>query len=415
MPGNANSGNANCGTQILWVQAGGDGTAAYAGYGDIVDACNYVATQSFTPECLPCAYLWQPDPRCARQTNCTVDSSFARHLAATWASSEDHTLISRAVDADPSRLCLCPPIPNASLVNESLPQEATVTSSSMAAGDGRAPFFVHFHKSAGTEFCEAAKAALPNGTFGKENCNTDELFGSSWPRPSENGSSWPRPSCASMRSQAKARDYSLLAAEPGEADGLMEPQWNPEEEMCLGDFVYGTILRHPLARLQAHMCQHTLSLEDVHRALKGLPSNAHCLSDSPVMCSATAFDNFYIRALLGKLGTSLPVGGVTTVHLQRAAAVLNRFEAVMVMELDLDSAAQRVQLLALAPGFAQDMHLNESSRSFSGDDNYTNPCTQQPSRVKVPLQALPRLGSCASLRRTWRLRAALHSQGEATH
>ena len=219
-----------------------------------------------------------------------------------------------------------------------------------------------------------------------------------------------------MRSQAKARNYSLLVAEPGEADAMMDPQWNPEEEMCLGDFVYGTILRHPLARLQAHMCQHNLSLEDVHRALDGLPSNAHCDSDSPVMCSATAFDNFYIRALLGKLGTSLPVGGVTTVHLQRAAAVLNRFEAVMIMELDLDSAAQRVQLLALAPGFAQDMHLNESSRpSLSGDDSFTNPCTKRPSRVEVPLQAVPRLGSCASLRRTWRLRAALHSQGEATH
>ena len=137
--------------------------------------------------------VWQPDP-CAPQTNCTVDSSFARHLAATWASSEDHTIISRAVDADPSRLCLCPPVPNASLINESLPQQAGGTSSSMTAGDGRAPFFMHFHKSAGTEFCEAAKAALPNGTFGKENCNTDELFGSSWPQPSENGSSWPRPS-----------------------------------------------------------------------------------------------------------------------------------------------------------------------------------------------------------------------------
>ena len=85
--------------------------------------------------------VWQPGP-CARQTNCTVDSSFARHLAATWASSEDHTIISRAVDADPSRLCLCPPVPNASLVNESLPQQAGGTSSSMAAGDGRAPFFV---------------------------------------------------------------------------------------------------------------------------------------------------------------------------------------------------------------------------------------------------------------------------------
>jgi hypothetical protein len=116
-----------------------------------------------------------------------------------------------------------------------------------------------------------------------------------------------------------------------------------DDAMCPHTFMYITVLRDPITRIESHLLFHGIPAKHPISLLKR-PSGQRkiTLGDDPVIHSYAAFDNYHVRVLCGaETFLRRPAGALTRVDLGIALARLELFEVVLILE---ELEAGKVQL-----------------------------------------------------------------------
>jgi hypothetical protein len=210
--------------------------------------------------------------------------------------------------------------------------------------------------------CAAVKKANPNANFGHDGtagCRTWYYPGRDEPLLQN--------SCQNWVQYTTRMNIPFVEIEPMEQSGNFT--WHPERDLCTDDFTYMVTLRDPITRLHSHLCQHAI---DVSYVLNS--SRTYCFGDASI-CSPIAFDNFYIRSILGPPVSNLPVGSITEEHLEHAAAILEQFHVVVIFERP--ESWRQVQQLPILKG-ASIEHI--ATHTTSNATSNANPCETLPTK-----------------------------------
>lgn len=223
--------------------------------------------------------------------------------------------------------------------------------------NARLPYFVHFHKAGGTTLCHLARV-LNGLTSPQRNCNLpgDGPRTLYEPLRKEYGEANAGLTCDERDRYLRKHKYQFMAIERWlDADALAA--------VCTPLFFYVTVVRDPVRRIESH-CRYERI--DPAKALSWLAATTLPTSADPskVQLGTAAVDNFYTRSLLGRDVFHAPAGALTHAHLARAAAVLARFDVVLILE-ELDAGWPQLERLA---GWPCVPTPEDSHRSFGKGD-----------------------------------------------
>jgi hypothetical protein len=177
---------------------------------------------------------------------------------------------------------------------------------------------------------------------------------------------------------------------------MYERAIDPDKEICPGVFNYGTIMREIAGFLKSslsHVVGGTMSVDDLFVYLNGTRPVPYdylrkqtlwwslcwgprrrfrALAGDEIAGQFPQFDNFYIRNLLGHSVFWSPPGSINATHLQRAKAVLDNFQIIIMLE---SIKSQKIQLSSVAywpdtvldKKAIQSPHFNGNNHTFNDD------------------------------------------------
>lgn len=117
-----------------------------------------------------------------------------------------------------------------------------------------------------------------------------------------------------------------------------------------------------------------MSLLDLEMEQDHAPVGLRKCNGNRIQCSGFVYDNFYIRALLGPPVSTLPIGHISSKHLEQAAALLEQFSIVILLENPDDFV--QLQSLPLFAGFPF-VHSEVHKLSLQGE------CSKPPTRKQL--------------------------------
>jgi len=229
-------------------------------------------------------------------------------------------------------------------------------------GGFRWPYFLHLHKAGGTTVCHLARSV--NGMNAPiRNC---DLPGDS-PHHLEEGLAGDGNiglSCEARANYLRQNCIQFFAVE----------RWL-DASMCPDRFLYMTVLREPVSRIESQCRYNHIQPADAIRWLTKTTCLKKCNGkdeDTRVTASTAVVDNFYVRSFGGPEVFHRPKGGVTTSDFDEAKKRLLLFEVVLVLEEFKAGFVQIEQLLGWeAPISEKEAHQNsgkgDSSIIFTTD------------------------------------------------
>lgn len=222
--------------------------------------------------------------------------------------------------------------------------------------EGRLPFALHFHKAGGSSLCRlAVQNGLGAAGVGKHkrlgfNCNIlgddpGHLGFHVNTQASPHGQAEGAFTCDKRLAYMREHGLGFSAVE----------RWLFPPEICVDRFVYVTVLRDPITRVQSSVRFHRQQSPQL--ALQWATHHSFS-SEAPISNGSPSVDNFYVRTLAGRAAYTRPLGHLTDADLTAARRMLAQFEVVMILEhLDRDV----VQLPALL-GW-RNLHMPHSKRN----------------------------------------------------
>jgi len=176
--------------------------------------------------------------------------------------------------------------------------------------------WVHIHKAAGTTMCKMAREMAESVAFPVKNCNYLGVWFDGYKALATGTmgkSTWT--TCSQRRKLFKENNFTWAAIEREVGEG----------DLCFNDFVYGTVVRQPIDRMES-----SVNFEEFWYYGEQIAciKRGQCKDQGKF----TMFDNYMVRSLLGYDGMWLPPGGVTKSHLQKAVRLLERFDLVLPLE-----------------------------------------------------------------------------------
>jgi len=182
--------------------------------------------------------------------------------------------------------------------------------------------WLHVHKSLGSTVCSVAQQMGERVVQPHVNCDSPELGDTYEQRFDEQ-----RVSCAQRRRLFDRGGFTWSAVET-----QLEPG-----DFCKGDFIYATVLREPIERLESQVnyrvdedhlappCRYDEIIDRIGSSRTSPRFDSECRLQAP------AYDNYLVRLLAGKEAMDLPSGGVNASHAAKALAVLDQFDLVIPM------------------------------------------------------------------------------------
>lgn len=182
---------------------------------------------------------------------------------------------------------------------------------------GRMAYFLHLHKAGGTTVCHVARVS--NGLAApRRNCNMP----GDGPRTLARGpggygnAAWDDGRCEERLKRSE--EYEFTAVERWLDVALFNG--------CRTNYFFATALRRPVTRIVSH-CR----FEGIQPAVA--LSWTEVRTESPIQFGAAVVDNFYTRSFLGmEKFFGISSGNVTTEHAREAMAILEKFDAVLILE-----------------------------------------------------------------------------------
>ena len=185
-------------------------------------------------------------------------------------------------------------------------------------GVTRPVYFLHFQRSGGGSLCHIA--SQDNGLAAPPAARTCALEGDG-PRtlaPTDGNAAWA--TAEGCIERAAATSHQFFAVE----------RWFDVEYFssveCRARFFFVTSLREPLTRIASHLAKVGVTVEEA----RVWASRTHV---ETIGRGTAAVDNFYTRSLLGRQAFhGIEAGGLTLEDSDRAFAVLEQFDAVLILE-----------------------------------------------------------------------------------
>ena len=135
-----------------------------------------------------------------------------------------------------------------------------------------------------------------------------------------------------------------------------------DDELCPDRFLYLTVLRDPIRRIESNCRYERIQPRD---ALDWLQNTSYFPEETRVYEGTAAVDNFYVRSLCGPRVFHLPAGTLTDAHLADAKRRLGVFEALLILE---EYELGLPQLEALL-GWKRPKDKKDAHRSFGPGDS----------------------------------------------
>ena len=232
----------------------------------------------------------------------------------------------------------------------------------------RSILWTHVHKCAGSTICELAKNNSEHMTALMHNCNlcVDNTMVCDTQLEQR-----PMPTLCAERKPGRVQSGEPGRAQSGECpststfvgsvscserrgmmatSSFMGQERFVDDHMCADELVHGIMLREPVDRLVSNTAfaqrrGWNASAEEILALVEpgGAPWTRHgsCTAKHCPIVEQTsyAYDNMYVRTLIGPLAMDLPIGNVTRDHLAAAKARLSAYEVVLILsEFDVQSA-----------------------------------------------------------------------------
>ena len=209
----------------------------------------------------------------------------------------------------------------------------------------RLPFFLHLHKAGGTTLCHNARVVNQlNAPI--RNCNAPG-DGPRTLRDGIDGFANGNLTCEERQAYMNLHCIQFFATE----------RWL-DDELCVDRFMYLTVLRDPIKRIESNCRFEKVKPET---ALEWLQNSY--FPEERVYLGTAAVDNFYVRSFAGREVFHRPAGGVTREDLEVAKRRLKRFEVVLILEHMAKGFLQMEKILGWEMPTERDSH-----RSFGSGD-----------------------------------------------
>ena len=220
---------------------------------------------------------------------------------------------------------------------------------------GRPILWTHVHKVAGTSICELAKNNSEHmrgqGALSCNLCvdNSRVCQTQQTQRPMPALCADGTPGECTFRGSISCTERRGMKA----ASSFMAQERFVDDQACADDLVHGIMLREPVDRLISNTAYAqsrgwNASAEEVLALVvpggaPWTPGGSCTARHCPIIEQTSfAYDNMYVRTLLGSSAMELPIGGVTRDHLAAAKARLSTYAVVLLLS---EFEAQSVQLL----------------------------------------------------------------------
>lgn len=185
--------------------------------------------------------------------------------------------------------------------------------------DRRPVYFLHFQRCGGASLCHMARQDnLLTAPPGARNCAL-EGDGPKTLEVNDGNAAWASTEGCAERAEAVAQLQFFSVERWFDVDYFASVD-------CRQKFFFVTCLREPTARLASHLAKVGVTVEDA----RAWASHNHV---ETIGRGTAAVDNFYTRSLLGRDAFhGIAAGNVTMSDADRAFAVLEKFDAVLILE-----------------------------------------------------------------------------------